>query len=478
MRLLVVDPESVSRRMLTSALGASGHQVDAVTHGDDALERLDTATYGGVVTELEVGGMSGLDLMCHVRDHPNHADTGVILVTYPMDIEELGRALSLGIVGYISKPVDLETLVFQVENLLGVDQQEDEIPEDESSGIEISLSEIDPDEDADEDHAMVGQVLEQKYLVEELVGAGGMGEVYRSRHVYLDRLVAVKVLPHSADGGADLFTRFIREARILARVRSTQIVEIHDFGFTPWQSPYLVMELLEGMDLDELLEQHGALPVGIVEEIVLQMARGLAAAHAQEVLHLDFKPSNVMLCGPPGQLLSPPLQVKILDFGIARFIEEAHADSGHQTSSVTGTVSYMSPEQSRGETLRPASDLYAVGAVLFEMLTGRAPFLGSTRAELIYKHQSENPPSPCVFRRDVPPYLEDVVLKLLAKDWSERFTSADDLLHSLEKHRAKGNARFSTLEDEESATIDDVDGCLQEAMEQTIVDYVFDEDDK
>jgi len=464
--------------MLTSALGASGHQVDAVTNGDDALERLEANAYTGVVTELDVGGMSGLDLMLRVREHPEHEEAGVILVTYPMDIEELGRALSLGMIGYISKPVDLETLVFQVENLLGVERAEEEVPDDESSGVEISLSEIDPEEEVEDDHAMVGQVLEQKYLVEELVGAGGMGEVYRSRHVYLDRSVAVKVLPHSTDGGADLFTRFIREARILARVRSSQIVEIHDFGFTPWQSPYLVMELLEGMDLDELLEQHGALPIGIVEEIALQMARGLAAAHAQEVLHLDFKPSNVMLCGQPGQLLSPPLQVKILDFGIARFIEEAHADGGrNQTSSVTGTVSYMSPEQSRGETLRPASDLYAVGAVLFEMLTGRAPFLGSTRAELIYKHQSENPPSPCVFRRDIPPYLEDIVLKLLAKSWENRFATADDLLNKLEKHRAKGNVRFTTLEEEESATIDDMDVSLQEAMEQTIVDYSFEEED-
>ncbi len=481
MRILVVDPDDAHRRMAVSALQASGHEVVGVASGDDAIDRAGATAFHGVVTELEIGGMNGLDLMARLRDDPRHEAASVILMTFPMDIEELRRAFSLGISGYVSKPVELETFVYQVEHLLGAPEDERATASDddgastvdEESSIGASV-EVEMDRVGPEDGELPGQVLEGKYLVEEIIGAGGMGEVYRARHVYLDRLVAVKVLPQTGQAGSDLFSRFIREARILARLRSRRIVEIHDFGFTPWKSPYLVMELLEGRNLDQLIDEHGQLPIPLVEEIAIQVAEGLSAAHDAGVLHLDFKPSNVMIAGRHDDLPRLPLDIKLLDFGIARFIEEAKAAGGGRgggggSDSVTGTVAYMSPEQCRGEELRPQSDLYAVGAVLYEMLTGRPPFTGISRAELMLKHQRDVPQSPAVYRPEIPEYLEEIVVNLLSKAWQDRISSADELLVRLQVSASITTRRtLRPVEDQE--TEGNLDSMFNEAMEITIMD--------
>ncbi len=442
MKLLVIDPDENSLRQLTETLVGAGHAVDAFADGTSALEMLDAAVIDGVLTELDLGDLSGLDLMEIIHASTGRLDLGVILVTEPLDLETLRDAMSRGMAGYISKPVSLDSLPQVVENLLrggGLTG----FTEDES------LSAAPPvvlDETHDDESDLVGQLLEQKYRIEELIGRGGMGAVYRAQHLFLQRPVAIKFLTRRGGAGTEQFDRFVREAQILARVQSPQIVYVHDFGFTGDDVPYIVMELLDGMTLRQLLRVRNPLPIGVVEAVAVQCARGLGAAHDAGVLHLDLKPSNVMLCGDTEAVLHRFPEVKLLDFGIARVIDEGERAGGGGRP--VGTPEYMAPERLKGGELGPACDLYALGAVLYELLVGRPPFTGTDDEALVAQHLERVPTSPRAFRPEIPGYLERTVLRLLAKDAVDRYPSAADLLTRLLRHVPMSRVLWDSLDDD------------------------------
>ncbi len=435
MKLLVVDQEVAYRRMVAASLTACGHEVVQTSTGTEALEMLSRDRFDGVLTEMEVGRIDALQLADRVSRDPRLRNVGVILCTHPLEVYDMRGAMERGLRGYVTKPVDVATLGTEIENLLlGLASERSGEPARPAGGLapqyELTLDvPIDPEDEGEGE--LEGEILDQKYEILDLIGRGGMSEVYEARHIYLDRPVAIKVLPRQEVPAPAPFTRFVQEARILARIRSPYIVSIHDFGFTAWQSPYLVMELLDGMTLAELLELHRPLPIADVEDIAIQATQGLRSVHTAGVLHLDLKPSNVMLAGDHLGMLQRPLEVRLLDFGISRYEEGDVAGPRQGRVLVTGTVAYMSPEQCRGETLGPASDLYSLGVVLYEALTGRTPFVGDQRADLVRQHLQARPQSPRVFNAEVPGYLEEVVLTLLAKDPAERFASAEQLMNLL-----------------------------------------------
>ena len=270
------------------------------------------------------------------------------------------------------------------------------------------------------------------YEIVTPLGAGGMGEVYRARDTRLDRDVAVKVLPARLGESAEAFERFEREAKAVAALSHPNILAIHDFG-THEGTAYAVMELLEGETLRQRLAA-GPLPARKAMECAAQVARGLAAAHEKGIVHRDLKPENV--------IVTPDGRVKILDFGLAR--QAAPFGSGDETSSPTlahhtepgtvmGTVGYMSPEQVRGEAADHRSDIFSLGCVLYEMLTGRRAFQKPTGAETMTAILQADPlelsPSPGA---DLPPALERILRHSLEKSPAERFQSARDLAFDLE----------------------------------------------
>jgi TolB-like protein/Tfp pilus assembly protein PilF len=262
------------------------------------------------------------------------------------------------------------------------------------------------------------------------VGAGGMGEVYRARDARLGRDVAIKVLPADLAADAERLKRFEREARATAALSHVNILAIHDVG-THEGVPYLVEELLEGESLRGRLT-HGALPVAEAVEIATQVARGLAAAHGKHLVHRDLKPDNVFLTDDG--------TVKILDFGLAKLVEVApgeadtltHAPTGAtEFGRVLGTAAYMSPEQARGMPVDERSDIFALGVVLYEMLTGTRPFRGETATDTIAAILKEEPkPLP----ESVPAAVQAVVTQCLAKRPDERLSSAHDLAVALRAH--------------------------------------------
>jgi eukaryotic-like serine/threonine-protein kinase len=269
------------------------------------------------------------------------------------------------------------------------------------------------------------------YEILSPLGAGGMGEVYRARDTKLDREVAVKVLPAALAQDATALARFEREAKAVAALSHPNILAIHDFG-AHGGTAFAVMELLEGETLREILS-GGALPARRACEYALQMAQGLAAAHGKGIVHRDLKPDNVFVTGDG--------RVKILDFGLAKPVA-ASAASGETKSAtvsaytepgaVMGTVSYMSPEQVKGQPLDPRSDIFSFGSVLYEMLSGRRAFQRETAAETTAAILREEPPDISESGRKVSPALERLVRHCLEKSPESRFQSARDLAFALE----------------------------------------------
>src|SRR5436309_178915 len=263
------------------------------------------------------------------------------------------------------------------------------------------------------------------------LGAGGMGEVYRARDTRLDRDVAVKVI--AADGAADLdrLHRFEQEARAVAALDHPHILSIHDVG-TENGTAYVVFELLEGETLRQRLER-GAIPTRKAMELAVQMCRGLAVAHARGIIHRDLKPENLFrtLDG----------RLKILDFGLAKLsespereqeLQKARAGTATEPGILLGTVGYMSPEQARGKPADARSDLFALGAVVYEMLSGRRAFSGETPADTLSAVLHADPPPLAGAGRLVSPAVEGVVRQCLEKRPEDRFQSAHDLALALE----------------------------------------------
>ncbi|WP_308313009.1 serine/threonine-protein kinase [Streptomyces sp. ISL-1] len=254
--------------------------------------------------------------------------------------------------------------------------------------------------------------MAERYRLNEPVGRGAMGEVWRATDQTLGRPVAVKLL-RADDGGAEASEQFGMEAQTAARLNHPHVVSMYDFGCHDGQF-YLVMELVDGWSLAQELAAHGPLDPQEAAAIGTQMAAGLSAAHLQGVIHRDIKPGNIML--------TADRIVKITDFGIARFTDDA-SHTLAATGKILGTGAYLAPERAVGRPAIPASDVYALGCVLYELLTGRPPFLGENTPAVVLQHVNAAPIPPDQLRPEIPGALSDHLLLLLAKDPAQRPTA-------------------------------------------------------
>ncbi|HEY6650983.1 MAG TPA: Stk1 family PASTA domain-containing Ser/Thr kinase, partial [Actinomycetota bacterium] len=268
---------------------------------------------------------------------------------------------------------------------------------------------------------MSDSVLGERYRVEARIGAGGMAEVYRGFDQVLDRTVAIKVLLPQFARDAGFVARFRREAQAAARLNQPTIVGVFDTG-ADGDRQYIVMEFVEGRTLADFLTSGRRPTLVQAVELTRKIAEALAAAHAQGIVHRDIKPGNVMVTRDGF--------VKVMDFGIARMQTDVTAP---QTSSVIGTPTYLSPEQAQGQAVDARSDIYSLGCVLYELLAGRPPFTGDTPVAIAYKQVNETPVPPSAHNPEVPPQLDAVVMKCLAKNPANRYQSAEELAADLER---------------------------------------------
>ncbi len=287
---------------------------------------------------------------------------------------------------------------------------------------------------------MAGELIAGRYELEELVGSGGMSSVYRAHDKLLERNVALKVLHEQFTGEDDHVERFRREARAVAQLSHPNIVTVIDRGEQDARQ-FIVFEYVPGENLKALVEREGPLPERGAIQLALQVARGLAFAHREGIVHRDVKPQNV--------LLNEEGRAKVTDFGIARSLDVAGGLT--QTGTVMGTSDYIAPEQARGAHVDELSDVYSLGAVLYELLAGEVPFPGDNFVAVAMRHINESPPSVRERRPDVSPRLDAAIRRAMAKEPGDRFRSMDEFAAELQSCLA------------------DLDGSGASSSEQTIV---------
>jgi eukaryotic-like serine/threonine-protein kinase len=302
---------------------------------------------------------------------------------------------------------------------------------------------------------MGATVISGRYQLGDRLGSGGMSTVYKAIDRVLERTVAVKVLAEHLSDDEKFVARFRREALAVAKLIHPNIVQVYDTGVDA-DRHYIVMEYVEGRSGAQLLQTRGRIGPEAAVEIGVQSCAGLEYAHRQGIIHRDVKPGNLMVIGGPAGRRGAPavpqdpptgdMTVKLTDFGIARAAEQTRLT---QVGSVVGTAAYLAPEQARGEEATPASDVYALGVVIYQLLTGRLPWEGTTLAELAIRRENERPLAPSSYDSEVPETLSTAVLRSLEGDPALRYTTARELATAL---RAGLAGTEPPLPDSEAAT--------------------------
>ena len=283
----------------------------------------------------------------------------------------------------------------------------------------------------------IGRILDDRYEIVELIGSGGMANVYKALCHRLNRYDAVKIMRDETAANTELRRRFRAESQAVAMLSHPNIVSVYDVSHSD-DVEYIVMELIDGITLKQYLQKKGALDPSEVLEFTIQIAKALEHAHGKGIIHRDIKPQNIMLLKNG--------MIKVADFGIAS-LENDVVESNGET---VGSVHYIAPEQARGKAPDARSDIYSLGIVMYEMLTGRLPYVGDSDIEVAVKHMNTDPVPPGDIVPEVPAELEKICLKAMNSDIDERYQTAEELLSNLEQYKAQTLAAH-VLEDSETA---------------------------
>lgn len=281
----------------------------------------------------------------------------------------------------------------------------------------------------------IGSILDDRYEILEIIGEGGMALVFKAKDLRLNRLVAVKIMREDLMDDEEFRSRFYAEAHAVAMLSNQNIVAVYDVSQNP-DIEYIVMELVDGITLRQYMDRRGALAWREVLHFSTQIARALAHAHERGIVHRDIKPQNVMMFRDG--------TAKVADFGIAALENEIYENNGQ----AIGSIHYIAPEQAKGENPDARSDIYSLGVVMYEMLTGKKPYEGETIGEIAVKHINAKPVMPSLLVADIPPELERISLKAMCADIIQRYQSAEEMLLELDAF-VQAQLRAAELEDEE-----------------------------
>lgn len=414
-KILVVDDAPDLRDNVVVLLKLDKHVVDEAERASDALALMGKAEYDLLVLDWELPDMSGVDLCRQYREKGGIG--GVLVVSGRTSAVDKSDALDAGADDYVTKPYSVRELRSRVNALLR-----------RTSGASSSRR---TDQTIAKPAVLnyTGQTLSGRYFIHEMLGKGGMGVVYRAEHIHLKRPVAVKVLNKNNVIDERDVKRFELEARVTSSLNHPSLVQVYDFGFTDDEAPFIVMEYLQGKTLAEILKENGRVYHVTATCIFVQLCNALAHAHEANLVHRDIKPSNVIIAGSPK---SPT--VKLLDLGLSKLLlPSAEHEDLTIRGEIFGSPLYMSPEQWLTRPIDARSDMYSMGCLIYETLTGEVPFKGSGFMDTGFKHMNE---FPRLLREicpeaAIPSALEDITLKLLAKNPDHRVQSMPELRQML-----------------------------------------------
>jgi DNA-binding response OmpR family regulator len=484
--ILIVDDVEENRAVLARRLEREGYAVESAASGEDALERVAAGAFDLVLLDVLMPGLDGFAVLERIKGEAATRNLPVIMISALDDLASVVRCIEHGAEDYLAKPFDpvllrarigaslekkrwhdreadylrqvahvieaagkVEYGTYEPGSLASITSRDDELGrlarvfDAMAAGVrarearlreqlrelrtDVSLATSEhrtlparrPAESADA--LRTGTLLGGRYEILSVIGRGGMGIVYRAQDRELNEVVAIKaILPELLAADPVAAGRFRSEIRLARRISHRNVVRTHDLGEADG-STFVTMEYVQGLTVRELLDTRGALGVSSVLALARQFAEALAVAHAAGVIHRDVKPENA--------LLDADGVLKVMDFGIAQLA--AATTSRTQTGLIVGTLSYMAPEQMMGEELDPRADLYALGAVIYECLTGHPPFEAPSPTALIAKVLTTAPVAPVERNPDVPPALSALVLQLLGKTPGERPASAEAVLAQL-----------------------------------------------
>ena len=424
-RVLLVDDQDELRRLFQRTLAKDGHEIVTASNGRAAISLALREHFDVVISDVRMPDMGGVELLEELAAHDAHLP--VVLVSGSPDLETAMKAVEYGAFEYLVKPVPFEKLRASAKRAIALRRkraQAEEVLEQYRSGERLrahpGLRE--------EPESWSGALLGGRYRIGRLLGVGGMGSVFEATREDLGQMrVAVKVLHSALAEDASLLARFRREAETVGVINHPNIVRILDFHSEGDGPPFLVMELLDGVSLRLELVRHGPFSAARIVFVASQVLAALSAVHRAHVIHRDIKPENVFLTSMSG--LGDI--VKVLDFGVAKVLTAVPGETLTQAGMVLGTPTYMAPEHARGASIDLRSDLYSVGALMYEGLTGRAPFVGDSYNALLFAIQQGAPPPLAELRPDLEPKLVEVIERAMRTDASERFQSAEDMAEAL-----------------------------------------------
>jgi CheY-like chemotaxis protein len=392
-RVLVVDDDPTNREFLVRRLQRRGYTITTAASGLEALQQIDTHTFDLVLLDIMMPGMDGLHVLKQVRQKVSMADLPIVIASARHQSDDVIRALQLGANDYITKPMDFEVAVARIETHLSLKRLA-AAQKSGHTGVQ-----------------RIGRTISH-FRIEEKIGVGGMGEVYRARDLKLGRVVAIKMLSDRFAGDDQKMRHLIREAKAASLLNHPNVATVYDV-IEAGSGTFVTMEYIDGETLASRI-QRGALSLGEIVSVGGQFIDALQEAHSHGIVHRDVKPSNIMI--------NRKGLVKLLDFGLAKALfadQEEFTESGV----FKGTLHYMSPEQISGTELDHRSDIFSAGVVLFEMSLGRVPFSGLSAFEIFHNILHSEPQ----FSAAIPENLITVIRRCLHKDLQRRYQSATEL---------------------------------------------------
>ena len=476
-RILVVDDIEDNRDLLERRLRKQGYDVDCADGGQCAIDLIVQRPYDLVLLDVMMPDTDGFQVLQHIKRSSETRDIPVIMISALDDMASIVRCIELGAEDYLPKPFDpvllrarisaslerkrlrdseleylsqVNTVIaaatavergdYESESLSGVGSRSDELGrlarvfdsmaakvrsreqrlQNQVDALRVDIRRTKGEslgsDDGEVDGLQAGEVFAGRYDIIGMLGQGGMGSVYKARDRELDEDIAVKVLRPGLVSHPSLVDRFKTELRLTRRISHRNVVRTYDLGECDG-AYYITMEYVEGVTVRELIDTRGTVGVSSTLAIATQLAKALAVAHKQGVIHRDIKPQNV--------LIDNDGVLKVMDFGVARLAERT--DGVTETGMVVGTPAYMAPDQLLDEDVDVRSDLYAVGVVLYECLTGRLPFEANSPVALIAKLLREDPLHPATLQTGIPAAFSSLILRLLTKGPEERVGSATEL---------------------------------------------------